>query len=62
MHGYNHVYDMETKKDYFSYGGRSEFFGHPVEIQKNKLMEGLKIFKKMKLILIYFLLQIILMI
>ena len=50
MHGYNHVYDMETKKrDYFNYGGGSEFFGHSVEIQKNKLKEGLKIFKENKI-------------
>jgi predicted deacetylase len=47
MHGYNHVYDKETKKkDYFNYGGRSEFFGHSMEIQKNKLEAGLRIFKE----------------
>ena len=29
MHGFSHVYDTETKKkDYFCYGGKSEFFGH----------------------------------
>ena len=27
MHGYNHYYDKETnKKDFFNYGGKSEFF------------------------------------
>ena len=32
MHGYTHVYDSETrKKDYFKYGGKSEFFGHSYE-------------------------------
>ena len=34
MHGYNHLYDKETnKKDFFNYGGRSEFFGHSYEDQ-----------------------------
>ena len=29
MHGYSHVYDSETnKKDFFGYGGKSEFYGH----------------------------------
>ena len=47
MHGYNHVYDKETrKKDYFNYGGSSEFFGHSIEDQENKLKAGLKIFKE----------------
>tara|TARA_A100001015_G_scaffold255357_1_gene296742 strand:+ start:302 stop:1057 length:756 start_codon:yes stop_codon:yes gene_type:complete len=47
MHGYNHVYDTETKKkDYFNYGGKSEFFGHPIEIQEKKLKAGLNIFKE----------------
>ena len=28
MHGYNHIYDQETnKKDFFGYGGKSEFLG-----------------------------------
>ena len=35
MHGYTHVYDKMCKKsdDYFNYGGGSEFFGHPLEMQ-----------------------------
>mgnify|MGYP001485747723 FL=1 len=46
MHGYMHKYEKNTfKKDYFSYGGLSEFFGHPYEEQKNKIESGIKIFK-----------------
>ncbi len=45
MHGYTHIYDKITeKKDYFRYGGKSEFFGHKIEDQVNKIKEGLKIF------------------
>tara|TARA_B100001063_G_C16756870_1_gene553648 strand:+ start:278 stop:1012 length:735 start_codon:yes stop_codon:yes gene_type:complete len=45
MHGYSHVYDNETnKKDYFSYGGKSEFFGHSLKEQKKRIREGIKIF------------------
>ena len=36
---------LTFKKDYFSYGGLSEFFGHPYEEQKNKIESGIKIFK-----------------
>jgi predicted deacetylase len=47
MHGYRHVYDKETnKKDFFNYGGRSEFFGHSYEDQLLKLKNGIEIFKK----------------
>ena len=47
MHGFSHIYEKSTnKKDYFNYGGRSEFFGHSYEIQKEKITSGLKIFKK----------------
>ena len=47
MHGYNHIYDTNTKnKDYFNYGGGSEFFGHSIEVQKNKIKSGLQVFKK----------------
>ena len=46
MHGLTHVYDKETyKKDFFGYGGRSEFYGHPLEIQIEKISKGLKIFR-----------------
>ena len=46
MHGYSHVYDKETnKKDFFGYGGKSEFFGHSFEIQKKRISKGLQIFK-----------------
>ena len=47
MHGFNHLYDTETnKKDYFNYGGKSEFFGHSYEDQLFKIKEGLKIFEQ----------------
>ncbi len=47
MHGYNHSYDKETKKkDYFNYGGKSEFFGHTYEEQLLKIKKGLEIFEK----------------
>jgi predicted deacetylase len=50
MHGYTHIYDSETnKKDYFNYGGKSEFYGHSYEKQKKRLKAGLKIFSKNKL-------------
>ncbi len=50
MHGFNHVYDMETnKKDFFGYGGRSEFFGHSYDVQKRKIENGLTIFKNEKI-------------
>ena len=41
MHGLNHVYDNDTKfKDYFNYGGKSEFFGHEYSHQFNKIKLG----------------------
>ena len=41
MHGFNHVYNNDTKfKDYFNYGGRSEFFGHEYSHQYNKIKLG----------------------
>ena len=47
MHGYKHLYDIETnKKDYFNYGGGSEFFGHSYEDQLLKIKKGIGIFKK----------------
>ena len=47
MHGYTHIYDTNTnKKDYFNYGGRSEFFGHSIENQIEKIKNGLKVFEK----------------
>lgn len=45
MHGFSHIYDKSTnKKDYFNYGGKSEFFGHEYGVQKNKIENGLKKF------------------
>ena len=47
MHGFTHIYDSNTnKKDYFSYGGKSEFFGHSIDVQLDKIKSGLKIFKE----------------
>lgn len=47
MHGFNHVYDTQThKKDFFGYGGASEFFGHSFERQNEKIKKGLKIFNR----------------
>ena len=47
MHGYTHLYDSNTdKKDYFNYGGKSEFFGHPIDIQLKKIKNGLQIFRE----------------
>ena len=46
MHGFSHVYDRETnKKDYFNYGGRSEFCGHDYSTQFSRIKEGLKKFE-----------------
>ena len=47
MHGFTHVYDNNTKKkDYFGYGGGSEFFGHTLEVQTDKISSGLKKFNE----------------
>jgi len=46
MHGYTHIYDSETKKkDYFNYGGSSEFCGHTFDEQFQRLKQGLKKFE-----------------
>ena len=50
MHGYTHIYDTETnKKDYFNYGGKSEFFGHSYEIQSSRIKKSLEIFNNEKI-------------
>ena len=50
MHGYNHLYNKKTlKKDYFKYGGDSEFFGEPLNSKIEKINKGLEIFKKNKI-------------
>lgn len=50
MHGFNHVYDKTCKnEDYFGYGGGSEFFGHPLEVQMLKIKNGLKKFNEEKI-------------
>ena len=50
MHGYTHVYDKTCKnKDYFNYGGGSEFFGHSLETQELRIKNGLKKFEDEKI-------------
>ena len=50
MHGFTHVYDKDTeKKDYFKYGGRSEFCGHSLKTQMSKIEQGLKKFRDEKI-------------
>jgi predicted deacetylase len=51
QHGYTHIYDKlcEKKSDYFNYGGGSEFFGHSLEIQEERIKNGLEKFKKEKI-------------
>ena len=47
MHGYTHVYDKKCGyKDYFNYGGGSEFFGLSLSDQKIKIESGFKKFVK----------------
>ena len=47
MHGYNHVYDTKTNyKDYFNYGGDSEFYGHNYNHQFLKIKRKRNIKKK----------------
>ena len=49
MHGFTHVYDQETnKKDFFGYGGRSEFFGHDYQTQLGRITKGLEKLKRVK--------------
>ena len=43
MHGYTHVYDKQSeKKDYFNYGGDSEFYGLDYNTQLSKIEFGIK--------------------
>ena len=50
MHGYNHLYKQNTNgKDYFGYGGKSEFFGESFENQNRKIELGLKKFSEEKI-------------
>ena len=45
MHGCTHVYDnICNNDDYFNYGGGSEFFGHSLETQLDRIKNGLKKF------------------
>ena len=50
IHGYNHKYTSDTfKKDFFYYGGKSEFYGYPLDIQVSKIQKSIEIFKKNKI-------------
>ena len=50
MHGSSHIYDQNSNnKDYFGYGGKSEFCEHSLETQMIKIKEGLKKFDKEKI-------------
>ena len=50
MHGSTHVYDKISKNDdYFGHGGKSEFCGHPLEIQMSRIKDGLKKFDDEKI-------------
>ena len=50
MHGFTHVYDKNSKnKDYFGYGGESEFCEHPLEVQISRIKDGLKKFENEKI-------------
>ena len=52
MHGYTHIYDSETKKkDFFNYGGKSEFFGHTFEEQFLRIKKSLLKFEKEKIVI-----------
>ncbi len=47
MHGYSHIYKYESKKkDYFGYGGKSEFFNLSYDEQYKKINAGLLKFEK----------------
>tara|TARA_B100001029_G_C14994441_1_gene414089 strand:- start:91 stop:861 length:771 start_codon:yes stop_codon:yes gene_type:complete len=50
MHGYNHIYRSNTHgKDYFGYGGKSEFYGESYDHQCKKIKLGLKKFSDEKI-------------
>ena len=50
MHGCTHVYDnICNNDDYFNYGGGSEFFGHSLETQLDRIKNGLKKFDDEKI-------------
>ncbi len=47
MHGYEHLYHKNSKKnDYLGHGGNTEFVGDSYDEQFKKLNQGLEIFKK----------------
>jgi len=47
MHGFSHLYEQKTnKKDYFNYGGDSEFYGLDYNTQLSKIEFGIKKFKE----------------
>lgn len=46
MHGYEHLYTGNCKKDYCQHGGNTEFAEYSFEDQYEKINNGLKIFKE----------------
>lgn len=47
MHGSSHLYSQQTKKkDYFNYGGDSEFYGLDYSLQLEKIKSGFKKFEE----------------
>jgi predicted deacetylase len=45
MHGYRHVYDTKAKS-MFTGGSRSEFAGHALEVQYDRLIKGMEIMRR----------------
>ena len=56
QHGDTHIYDRlcSKKSDYFEYGGGSEFFGHPLDVQEKRIKNGLEKFKREKINIRFF--------
>lgn len=51
MHGHEHLYGQETKKnDFFNYGGGSEFYGLDYQTQLNKIKLGIEKFTKKNIV------------
>jgi len=46
MHGYQHLYEFDCKKDYLGLGGKTEFANLPYGMQLERISLGLKIFRE----------------
>ena len=46
MHGYQHLYEFDCKKDYLGLGGKTEFANLPYETQLQRISLGLDIFRQ----------------